>query len=68
MRKPSYREFKSDMEHTCRACLNEKYRAKLTPRDCDYLMYPAVCRYCGEVKNIVAWVKFGKRLRIWLRI
>lgn len=67
MRKPSYKEFESDLEHTCRACLNKKYGAELTPGDCSYLMYPAVCTNCGEVKNIVSGVRFGKRFRIRMR-
>ena len=63
----NYRIIKQDLGHTCRECLCEQHRIRLKPQDCYYQMYPAVCSRCGNVKNIVEDIRFGKRLLIRLK-
>ena len=38
----------------CRECLNQLYQLQLQRGSCRYCVYPAVCKNCGEVRNIVA--------------
>lgn len=47
---------KYDFSRICRTCLNQKYNLRLRSKDCYYLQYPAQCKDCGEVCNIVAGV------------
>jgi len=61
-----YSVIKTDMGHVCRTCLNDHYGVSLSPRDCVYQLYPAVCVRCGEVKNIVERIRLMKRIQIRL--
>jgi len=59
-----YSRIKKNIGHLCRSCMNDVYGIHLTPHDCDYAMYPALCYRCGEVKNIVTNIHSAKRMKI----
>lgn len=50
----------------CRKCINEEYGLQLSRKDCLYWIYPATCRCCGQIKNIVADIAPFSRWKIWL--
>ena len=62
-----YSYLKNDLNNTCRACLNKKYRLNLKPKDCLYEDYPHICRKCKEMKNIVHDVRFRKKLLLFFK-
>lgn len=62
-----YRTIKRSMNDICRSCLNEELHIDLEPVDCYYLMYPQMCRRCGEMKNIVTDIRWRKRIRLLLK-
>lgn len=68
MQKLRYRDFKNDLEKSCRSCLNSRYGLDLISDDCYYCMYPAECPYCGNVKNIVSGTGRRATLRIRLKL
>lgn len=65
----NYRRFKKvALGKLCRDCINESYDIQLSRKDCLYWMYPAACKCCGEVKNIVTGIDPLSRWKIWLLI
>ncbi|MBQ1504445.1 MAG: hypothetical protein IIZ49_03545 [Oscillospiraceae bacterium] len=49
----------------CRRCINETYRANLTPADCRY-PYPFKnrCPCCGEQRNIVGSFRLSGQMKM----
>ena len=60
---------KYHFSNTCRRCINRRYGLTLRSADCYYWPYPARCRECGEVCNIVSDFTFLTKwkLRFHLR-
>lgn len=62
------RDMRNEFGHFCRNCFNEKYNLNLDSKDCLYFNYPAECKKCGKVRNIVIGVKPLLRPRVYLKI
>ena len=50
--------------NTCRRCVNQKHHLDLRSTDCYYWPYPAQCRECGEVCNIVIGITFLAKVKL----
>lgn len=63
----NYREFKQEaLGKQCRNCINQIYDIQLRRRDCRYWIYPATCRCCNKLQNIVVDIEPSSRWKIWL--
>ena len=49
----------------CRKCINQKYEARLRRQDCQYWIFPAYCKCCGRLKNIVMDIALFSRWKLW---
>lgn len=49
----------------CRRCINREYGVELKPEDCVYdIPFPARCRNCGEMRNIVTGLRLRGKMKL----
>ena len=54
--------------YICRGCINEVYHTELSPKECEYQMYPDLCPRCKAMKNIVCGTTFRGKIKLAFRI
>ncbi|MBR0408703.1 MAG: hypothetical protein IJI53_11745 [Clostridia bacterium] len=50
-------------DNICRRCINKRYHASLTPKDCRY-GYHYICPSCKQPQNIVVNFTFSGHLKM----
>ena len=53
--------------YVCRGCINEEYHVHLSPKECEYEMYPGLCPRCKQMKNIVCGLRINGKIKLIMR-